>query len=70
MVLCLPVIVCTLRFSMANYFHNWFLEVARAYQDLEELLAPATIQYVQRVGRREPMAFYVFFLVRESEERL
>ena len=55
---------------MANYFHNWFLEVARAYQDLEELFAPATIQYVQRFGRREPMAFYAFFLVRESEEKL
>ena len=48
---------------MANYFRNWFLEVGCVYQDLEELFAPVTLQYIQTVGRREPLAFYVWFLI-------
>ena len=61
MVPSLPVSVCTFRSKMA-FFWLWLLDVIEDFRQVEELFEPATLDYVITVGRREPMAFALYFM--------
>ena len=46
-----------------DFFQQWLLDVANDFLDLQALLEPALLQYVVTVGRREPLAFAIYFML-------
>ena len=45
------------------FFRRWIVDVIQDFQELEEMFVLETLNFVIMVGRRQPMAFAVYFLL-------